>query len=94
MAHAGELVPLLDDPALHEFTGGAPLSRHPAARRSPGGNQMWGNWVARGAGLSTTADVRDGEKCWLRSRPVRQPGRLLRRVVSPIPAMMIASGAA
>jgi len=24
-AHAAELFPLLDDPALHEFTGGAPL---------------------------------------------------------------------
>jgi RimJ/RimL family protein N-acetyltransferase len=53
VAHATELAPLLDDPSLHEFTGGAPLSAAAltvryarlAARRSPGGDQMWGNWV-------------------------------------------------
>jgi len=61
-AHAAELAPLLDDPALHEFIGGAPLS--PAAlaaryarlqpRRSPDGAQAWGNWVlrARESGLA------------------------------------------
>jgi RimJ/RimL family protein N-acetyltransferase len=55
VAHAAELAPLLDDPSLHEFTGGAPLSAAAltdrfgrlAARRSPEGDQMWGNWVAR-----------------------------------------------
>ncbi len=55
MAHAAELAPLLDDPCLHEFTGGAPLSAAAlaaryarlAARRSPEGDQMWGNWVVR-----------------------------------------------
>ena len=55
MAHAAELAPLLDDAALHEFTGGAPLSAAAlaaryarlAARRSPGGDQLWGNWVIR-----------------------------------------------
>jgi hypothetical protein len=43
VAHAAELAPLLDDTALHEFTGGAPLSAAAlavryarlAARRSP-----------------------------------------------------------
>jgi RimJ/RimL family protein N-acetyltransferase len=53
--HAAELAPALDDPGLHEFTGGTPLSadalasRHQrlAARRSPGGEQLWGNWVLR-----------------------------------------------
>lgn len=53
--HAPELGPLLDDTALHEFTGGEPLS--PAAlagryarlahRRSRDGRQLWGNWVLR-----------------------------------------------
>ena len=53
--HAAELAPVLDDAALHEFTGGAPLA--PAAltaryarlaeRRSPDGHQLWGNWVMR-----------------------------------------------
>jgi len=55
VAHAAELAPLLDDAALHEFTGGAPLSAaalaaryaHLAARRSPGGCQLRGNWVIR-----------------------------------------------
>jgi RimJ/RimL family protein N-acetyltransferase len=55
VAHAAELAPLLDDAALHEFTGGTPLSAAAlatryarlAARRSPDGDQFWGNWVIR-----------------------------------------------
>lgn len=55
VAHAAELAPLLDDPRLHEFTGGAPVSAAALAgryqrlekRRSPGGDQGWGNWVLR-----------------------------------------------
>jgi RimJ/RimL family protein N-acetyltransferase len=55
VAHAAELAPLLDDASLHEFTGGAPLSAAAlaaryarlAARRSPEGSQLWGNWVMR-----------------------------------------------
>jgi RimJ/RimL family protein N-acetyltransferase len=54
-AHAAELAPLLDDPRLHEFTGGAPVSAAVLAGRyqrleqrcSPGGDQGWGNWVMR-----------------------------------------------
>jgi RimJ/RimL family protein N-acetyltransferase len=53
--HATELAPMLDDAALHEFTGGAPLAApvlaaryaRLAARRSPDGHQRWGNWVVR-----------------------------------------------
>jgi len=53
--HAAELAPVLDDAALHEFTGGAPLSvaaltaryARLAERRSPDGHQLWGNWVIR-----------------------------------------------
>ena len=53
--HAAELAPVLDDAALHEFTGGAPLSETAltaryarlAERRSPDGHQLWGNWVMR-----------------------------------------------
>lgn len=53
--HAAELGPLLDDVALHKFTGGKPLSAAALAaryarlahRRSPGGSQWWGNWVMR-----------------------------------------------
>ena len=55
VAHATELAPLLDDLRLHEFTGGAPASaaaladryRRLEKRRSPAGNQGWGNWVMR-----------------------------------------------
>jgi RimJ/RimL family protein N-acetyltransferase len=55
VAHAAELASLLDDTRLHEFTGGVPLSAAALAaryarlaeRRSPGGDQMWGNWVLR-----------------------------------------------
>ena len=55
VAHAAELAPLLDDLRLHEFTGGAPASaaaladryRRLEKRRSPAGNQGWGNWVMR-----------------------------------------------
>jgi RimJ/RimL family protein N-acetyltransferase len=55
VAHAAELAPLLDDASLHVFTGGVPLSAAAlaaryarwAARRSPDGKQMWGNWVVR-----------------------------------------------
>ena len=55
VAHAAELAPLLDDASLHAFTGGAPLSAAAlaarfarlAVRRSPGGEQVWGNWVLR-----------------------------------------------
>jgi RimJ/RimL family protein N-acetyltransferase len=55
VAHAAELAPLLDDPRLHEFTGGAPVGaaaladryRRLEKRRSSGGDQGWGNWVMR-----------------------------------------------
>ena len=53
--HARELAPVLDDPALHAFTGGAPSTedelRQRFARqsigRSPDGAQAWLNWVVR-----------------------------------------------
>ena len=33
VAHAAELAPLLDDPCLHEFTGGVPLAAAALAAR-------------------------------------------------------------
>jgi hypothetical protein len=64
-AHAAELAPLLDDAGLHEFTGGALLSAAAlaarsarlAARRSPDGVQLWGNWIMR---VRTTGAVAGG----------------------------------
>jgi RimJ/RimL family protein N-acetyltransferase len=60
--HAAELAPVLDDAALHEFIGGAPLpaptlaQRYArlVARRSPDRHELWGNWVmrVRGTGLA------------------------------------------
>ncbi len=54
-AAADELFTLLDDKALHAFTGDAPLGRDElraryarlASRRSPDGAEIWGNWVLR-----------------------------------------------
>jgi RimJ/RimL family protein N-acetyltransferase len=65
VAHAAELAPLLDDPALHEFTGGTPLSAAAlaaryarlAARRSPDGDQFWGNWMIRVRATRAAAGV-------------------------------------
>jgi RimJ/RimL family protein N-acetyltransferase len=53
--HARELAAVLDDPALHAFTGGAPASEEQlharytrqAAGQSPDGAEGWLNWVAR-----------------------------------------------
>ena len=53
--HADEMHCLLDDPALHAFTGGSPAGleelRERYARqadgRSPDGSQRWLNWVVR-----------------------------------------------
>ena len=55
IAHADEMAPLLDDPALHTYVGGAPLSleelRERYARqergRSPDGRERWLNWIVR-----------------------------------------------
>jgi hypothetical protein len=52
---AQEMAPLLDDPNLHTFTGGAPASllelqqryRRQVAGRAPDGSQVWLNWVVR-----------------------------------------------
>jgi RimJ/RimL family protein N-acetyltransferase len=65
VAHATELAPLLDDTSLHEFTGGAPLSAAAlaarytrlAARRSPDGEQLWGNWVMRVRATGAAAGI-------------------------------------
>ena len=61
VAHAAEMGPLLDDACLHEFTGGVPLSTAAlgaryaklARRRSPHGDELWGNWVMRLRGTGT-----------------------------------------
>jgi len=54
-ADAAELGPALNEASLHRFIGGAPLGARElaaryerlAARRSPDGDQLWGNWVLR-----------------------------------------------
>jgi RimJ/RimL family protein N-acetyltransferase len=53
--NAVELFAVLDDPALHEFIGGSPLSLQEltaryerlATRRSPDATQVWANWLVR-----------------------------------------------
>jgi RimJ/RimL family protein N-acetyltransferase len=54
-AHADEMAPLLDDPALHTSVGGVPLSleelraryARQARGRSPDGRERWLNWIVR-----------------------------------------------
>lgn len=54
-ADAAEMFELLDDPALHRFTDGTPLSRSALAERyellergsSPDGAELWANWTIR-----------------------------------------------
>jgi RimJ/RimL family protein N-acetyltransferase/mannose-6-phosphate isomerase-like protein (cupin superfamily) len=53
--HADEMVSVLDDAALHEFTGGHPKTlgalrktyRRQAVGHSPGGGRGWLNWIVR-----------------------------------------------
>jgi RimJ/RimL family protein N-acetyltransferase len=53
--HAQEMAPLLDDPALHGYTGGRPDTAEElreryarqAAGRSPDGSARWCNWIVR-----------------------------------------------
>src|ERR1700761_5995149 len=55
LEHADELGPLLSDASLHRFIGGTPPTPHQLQARlrrqirgrSPDGNQLWLNWVAR-----------------------------------------------
>lgn len=57
VADAGEMVKVLSEPALYEFTGGAPPSlaelraryERQTAGRSPDGSQEWRNWIIRSA---------------------------------------------
>lgn len=59
-AHAEEMAPVLADPALHRFTGGAPATvdelreryARQAAGRSPDGRARWLNWVVRHEGAA------------------------------------------
>jgi RimJ/RimL family protein N-acetyltransferase len=62
---AKTLYPVLSDPALYRFTGGAPPTSEAAladifqrreARRSPAGDEIWLNWVA----CETTLDTAIG----------------------------------
>ena len=71
--HADEMALLLDDPGLHAFTGGSPVSvsdlrsryERQSAGRSPDGSEGWFNWVLRhretGSAVGTVqATLRDG----------------------------------
>lgn len=53
--HADEMAPVLDDPALHTFIGGAPATledlrgrySRQSIGRSADGSQLWFNWILR-----------------------------------------------
>jgi RimJ/RimL family protein N-acetyltransferase len=75
--HARELAPLLDDPALHEYTGGEPDSEEALGARyerqlaghSPDGRETWLNWVVRdgasGAAVGTVQATVAGDEAEL-----------------------------
>jgi RimJ/RimL family protein N-acetyltransferase len=89
VAHAAELAPLLDDPSLHVFTGGAPLlapalaDRYArlAMRRSPDGNQLWGNWLIRVRATGAAAGT--VQATWPAAGPVAGPAEVAWVVVRP-----------
>jgi RimJ/RimL family protein N-acetyltransferase len=92
--HAAELGPALNEASLHRFIGGAPLGTRElaaryetlAARRSPDGDQLWGNWALRvrqtGVAIGTVQATlpSDGpaagpaEVAWVVARPVQGHG--------------------
>jgi len=106
-AHAAELAPLLDDPRLHEFTGGAPVSAAVLAGRyqrleqrcSPGGDQGWGNWVmrvratGRAAGTVQATLPADGpaEVAWVVAREAQGRG-YAKEAARSLVALLLADG--
>ena len=106
-AHAAELAPLLDDLRLHEFTGGAPASaaaladryRRLEKRRSPGGDQGWGNWVmrvratGRAAGTVQATLPADGpaEVAWVVAREAQGRG-YAKEAARSLVALLLADG--
>ena len=107
VAHAAELAPLLDDLRLHEFTGGAPVSaaaltdryRRLEQRRSPGGDQGWGNWVmrvratGRAAGTVQATLPADGpaEVAWVVAREAQGRG-YAKEAARSLVALLLADG--
>jgi RimJ/RimL family protein N-acetyltransferase len=88
LEHAEELGPLLADPALHAFTGGAPdppdalrarVARQ-VAGRSPDGRDVWCNWVLRdgadavGTVQATIRPDRVAEVAWVVFTPFQGRG--------------------
>ena len=88
LEHAGELAPLLADPALHAFTGGEPdapdalrarIARQ-VAGRSPDGRDVWRNWVLRdgphavGTVQATIRPGRVAEVAWVIFTPFQGRG--------------------
>jgi len=86
---ADELAPLLDDPALHVFIGGAPAGRDALRERferqvrgsSPDETERWFNWVVRrradGAPVGTvqaTARADGAELAWVIAVPYQRQG--------------------
>ena len=82
--HAHEMAAVLDDPVLHEFTGGEPASTDELTARyerqvtggSADGAEQWFNWVlrrrddGRPAGYVQATDVLvDGEVRWVSQPP-------------------------
>ncbi|MGZ4390348.1 MAG: GNAT family N-acetyltransferase [Gaiellaceae bacterium] len=87
-AHAVEMAPLLDDPALYAYTGGEPLSadalraRYERQVRGPEtGSGRWFNWILRdrAAGeavgfVQATVDDRVADVAWVVASPYQGRG--------------------
>ncbi|MGN9846803.1 GNAT family N-acetyltransferase [Nonomuraea sp. H19] len=77
--HAGEMAAVLSDPALHKFTGGAPLTEQELRtryERLAAGPPGWRNWVIRlreeerlVGYVQATIDGRTAEVAWVIGTP-------------------------
>jgi RimJ/RimL family protein N-acetyltransferase len=110
-AHAAELERVLNDVSLHRFIGGAPLGAQElaaryqrlAARRSPDGGQLWGNWVLRvresGAAIGTVQatlpadgpEAGPAEVAWVIAAPAQGHG-YAKEAASSLTARLTADG--
>ncbi|MFJ5832207.1 GNAT family N-acetyltransferase [Streptomyces sp. NPDC093089] len=108
VAHAAEMAEVLADPALHSFTGGAPLTGPDLRARyerltagSPDPAVLWCNWVVRlrasgrlaGTVQATVTDEgRTAEVAWVTGTPWQGRG-IAREAAGALVALLLDHGA-
>ncbi|MFB6839838.1 GNAT family N-acetyltransferase [Streptomyces sp. NPDC056361] len=108
VAHAAEMAEVLADPALHSFTGGAPLTERDLRARyerltagSPDPAVLWCNWVVRlrasgrlaGTVQATVTDGgRTAEVAWVTGTPWQGRG-IAREAAEALVALLLDHGA-